>query len=288
LIRILGALLGGNLLLSALLISGAAALLACLLLYKEARQFCDAPAASRSVIYWLAFPAAFFLIGAYSESLFVLFLLLGWHFARRAQWPPALLCSVLAVMTRFQGIGIFLPLLYLWWRSPKPRSRWGAALPLLPLVPLLWSLYLGFGLHLDFPWQAQMGALSQRVSWPWTGIAGNLQVLLGMREYAAGRLTVALDWIVTLGTLALLVLGIRRLPLEYTLLGAVLILPVLVKVDPSGLLVSMSRLVLVLWPNFLVLGILGAKRIIHWTYLIPAFALQALGSAMFFLWFWIA
>jgi hypothetical protein len=65
-------------------------------------------------------------------------------------------------------------------------------------------------------------------------------------------------------------------------------LPALTKVDTGGLLFSMSRLVLVLWPNFILLGILGGKKAVHWIYIITAMALQAISSAFFFLWYWVA
>jgi hypothetical protein len=288
LIRILGDLLGGNLMLSALIISSAALGISCVLLYTEARQYFDAPAATRSVIYFLAFPTAFFLIGAYSESLFVMWILLAWRFARQHRWLWALGAAILSTMTRFQGLGIFIPLLYIWWRSPKPRSRWGPALALVPLIPLIWSVYLGYYLHFDLPWQAHSQYLSQRWSWPWAGMIGNLQVLLGSQPYTAGRGALWLDLILTLAAMALLVVGIRYLPLEYTLLNAALLLPPLLKVNPEGLLVSMSRLVLVLWPNFLILGILGKKKFFHWLYIVTAFVLQAISSAFFFQWIWVA
>jgi hypothetical protein len=288
LIRLLGGLLGGNLLLSAVMISSVALGISCVLLYQEARLHFDIPVAARSVIYFLAFPTAFFLLGAYSESLFVMWVLLAWTLARRQLWPWALGAAILSVMTRYHGIGIFVPLAYLWWRSPKPRSRWGPALVLVPLIPLAWSFYLGYALHLDLPWLAQAQYLSQRVSWPWTGIIGNLQILLGARPYDTGRGAIGLDLVLTLAAIALLVKGIRDLPPEYTLFNVALILPALLKVNPDGLLVSMSRLVLVLWPNFILLGILGRNRIVHWLYLGAAIVLQAISSALFFLWFWVA
>jgi Gpi18-like mannosyltransferase len=288
LIRILGVLLGGNLMLSALVISSTALGISCVLLYKEARLIFDSKVATRSVIYFLAFPTAFILIGAYSESLFVMLVLLAWRFARQNHWEWALGAAILSVMTRYQGIGVFIPLLYMWWRSPKPRSRWGPALVFAPLIPLIWSIYLGYYLHLDLPWQAQTKYLFQRWSWPWTGVFGNLQVLLGYQTYTTGRGTLLLDLALTLAAIVLLAIGIRYLPLEYTLLNVVFILPPLMKVNPDGLLVSMSRLVLVLWPNFLMLGILGKNKFVHWLYVCTAIVLQAISSALFFLWFWVA
>jgi Gpi18-like mannosyltransferase len=287
LIRILGGLLGGNLMLSALVISSTALGISCVLLYKEARLHFDTPTATRSIIYFLAFPSAFFLIGAYSESLFVLLVLLAWYFARQNQWLWALGAAILSGMTRFQGIGVFIPLLYMWLRSPKPRSRWGPALIIAPLIPLIWAIYLHFDLHLDLPWQAHTEYLFQRWSWPWTGVINNLQVLLGYQSYNTGRGTLLLDLGLTLGAIALLAIGIKYLPLEYTLLNAVLIVPALMKVNTEGLLVSMSRLVLVLWPNYLMLGILGKNKFVHWSYTGTAIVLQAVSSALYFLWFWV-
>jgi hypothetical protein len=152
----------------------------------------------------------------------------------------------------------------------------------------LWSLYLGWGLRLDFPWQAHAQYLSQRLSWPWTGIIGNAQVLLGIQTYSTGQGAIFLDLVLTLAAIALLIKGVKALPVEYTLFNLVLILPALMKVNPDGLLVSMSRLVLVLWPNYLLLGILGRKPILHWFTVVTGMVLQAVSSALFFLWYWVA
>lgn len=288
LIKILGHLFGGNLLLSALVISNVALALVCILLFYETRHIFDINSATRSVIYFLAFPTAFYMAGAYSESLFLLFVLLSWRFARKNQWPWAFITAILSILTRFQGVGLFIPLIYIWWKTPKPRDRWGLSLLILPIIPLIWALYLHTQLNIEFPWQALGQNWQQRSVWPWTGIFGNLRAIFNFNGYDVSLLSVVLDLIMTAISIGIIILGSKHLPLEYTLLNVVLMLPALMKVSSDGLLVSISRYVLSLWPNFMILGRLGKKPLFHWGYVGTSFLLQLLSSATFFLWFWVA
>ncbi len=174
LIKSVGFLLGGEYLIASLLISNAALILGLWLLFKEAQREFDQGTAGRAVIYLLAFPTAFYLATAYSESLFLLLSLSCWTCARRDQWAGVSIFAILAVLTRFQGAGLAIPLLYLWWRSPKPRSRWGIILAASPFVSLLWAAFLHFVLKLEYPWQALAQNWNQRLAFPWSGIIGNI------------------------------------------------------------------------------------------------------------------
>jgi len=288
LIKLLGEVFGRNFIFAALVISNTSLLISCLLLFEEASIFFDSNTATRSVIYFLAFPTAFFLSGAYSESLFIMFVLLSWKFTRKNQWQWAWITVILSTMTRFQGIGVLLPFLYLWWRSPKPRSYWGLALPTALMVPIIWGGYLHYQLHLEFPWEALGDRWSQQASWPWIGILGNVQAILGVRAYETSLITVVLDLGITLTGIGLLIVMSKRLPVEYTLLSLALILPPLMKISSNGLLVSMSRYVISIWPIFFILAELGRKKLTHRLYIYSALSLQILISALFFLWYWIA
>jgi hypothetical protein len=64
----------------------------------------------QAFLYLMSFPAAFFLIAGYSESLFLTLSLATWLLIRRGRWSFAALTSALAVLTRLQGLALAVPL----------------------------------------------------------------------------------------------------------------------------------------------------------------------------------
>lgn len=83
-----------------------------MLLYKLVRLDYSENVAWRSVWTYLLFPAAFFLVSIYTESIFILLLLSAFYFARRRQWVLACLCGMMVTATRIVGIAIFPALIY--------------------------------------------------------------------------------------------------------------------------------------------------------------------------------
>jgi Mannosyltransferase (PIG-V) len=116
----------------AFVISNVAALGAALVLYKLARLDCDDEHASRAVFYFLIFPSAFFLTGAYSESLFICLAASSLLAARRRWWAAAIVAGMLAMLTRATGLCLFAALL-VEWRAARPwrdlRWLWLLAIP---------------------------------------------------------------------------------------------------------------------------------------------------------------
>lgn len=66
----------------------------------------------RAIFYLLIFPTAFFFISVYTESLFLLLLVLSFYFARRRKWLGAIICGLFLILTRFVGIFIIPALIY--------------------------------------------------------------------------------------------------------------------------------------------------------------------------------
>ncbi|MBN1811551.1 MAG: hypothetical protein JXA14_06930 [Anaerolineae bacterium] len=278
----------GQYMLAALLISNLAALLSCFLLYQESLRLFGKATAQRTIAYFLGFPTAFFLVGAYTESVFILLVLLCWRAAIGEKWGWAGLWGSLAVVTRFHGLALFVPLAYLWWRS-KPRGIWGLALLAIPFAFLAWLLYVRFGLNGGFPWEVQGRFWDERVGWPWEGLANNALALLGLHSYGdLPPFPVLLDLFLG-GMFVVLTLGsLRGLPKEHALLMAGLLFICLIRVNNVGLLRSMSRYVLPLFPGFVLLARVGRRSWFHWPWVCVSFAFQALASALFFRWYWVA
>ncbi|MBU1660041.1 MAG: hypothetical protein KKD28_01040, partial [Chloroflexi bacterium] len=288
-IRVVGLVLGRRFLFAALLISNSAAFLSCILLYQETKNMFDAPTAARTILYLLAFPTAFFLVSAYSESLFIFFTLLAWRLAGKYRWGRSVVFASLAVLTRSQGIGLILPLVYMWWKSSPSRPSWGILFASMPLTFLGWALYARHVIGVEYPWQVLDQNWGLRLGWPWEGIINNGRLLFsGSFDGMVDPVSTFLDWVFAILFIVLIIRASKILSIEYALLMCVLILPALIKVSDGGMFVSISRYVLPLFPGFMILGHTGQNPYFHWGWVVVSFALQAMASAAFVLWVWVA
>jgi len=142
-------LLGLHPLLALLAVSSAAALALLWVFARLTTLDLEAKDAQFALLMFVLFPTAFSLFAPYAESLFLLWAVLTFYWARRCRWGRAGLAGGLAALTRQQGLFLWLPLAWEVWASGKDRSlrgllrRWRAWLATL-LVPLgygAWVLY---------------------------------------------------------------------------------------------------------------------------------------------------
>jgi len=110
LVRYVGDLCGGHLLLAAYLVSNLALLAALILLYRLTELEYDQASGRRAVLYLAIYPTAVFLFGLYSESLFLFFAVAAFYLARRGHWWWAGLVGIGATLTRSIGLVVALAL----------------------------------------------------------------------------------------------------------------------------------------------------------------------------------
>ena len=110
LVRLVGYLCFGHLLLAAYLVSNVALLTAMVILYRLTEREYDVVTARRAVLYLAIFPAAVFLFGLYSEALFLLFAVGAIALARQGRWGWAGLAGIGATLTRSVGVIVALAL----------------------------------------------------------------------------------------------------------------------------------------------------------------------------------
>jgi Mannosyltransferase (PIG-V) len=110
LIRLVGYLCFGHLLLAALLVSNVALLAALVILYRLTEREYDQAMARRTVLYLCVFPTAFFLFDSYSEALFLLAAVGALALARSGRWGWAGLTGIVATLTRSAGVAVVLAL----------------------------------------------------------------------------------------------------------------------------------------------------------------------------------
>ena len=229
LLRAVGALTAGDLTLGGLVVCGAAYVAAMAGLYRLVRRDFAAPVARRARLYLSVFPAAFFLFAPFSEALFLALAVWALDAARRGRWGWAGLAALLAGFTRAQGALLAVPLAWEAWRhwrqggrqAPGGRGASGLLLGLAPLAALcdlpLFALY-GARATGSTPVQAE-GLWRSSLRAPWTVVAlawHDLRARGASAEAAIEALYLALLLLFGL----LLVLGLRRLPLAYSLYTA--------------------------------------------------------------------
>lgn len=235
------------------------------------KRLCDT-VARHTLLYLCVFPTAFFFFAGYNESLYLLLAAGTFLALENERWWLAGLLGLLAALTRSIGILLLVPYVYeLWTRRERvfiqPLTIIKSVLPslLLPLGTGLYALYCWqtFGNPLAFATvQSHWGRYTQL---PWVGILRSLQLLFGQNAQpfgSANEANMLLNLSITLGCIALTILGWRKLPTSYSLwTGACLLFilssPAIIKPDA---LLSNQRFALELFPIFITLAILTEKH----------------------------
>lgn len=267
----------GNAALAGVAISIVCFLASLVLLYHFTEQeFEDSPAAARTVFYAAAYPTALFFTLAYTEGLYLLLSLGAAYAARRHQWTLAVLCAALVSATRVIGVLVGVIIFFEWLashqlrlagflRSAGWRGLWKAVkvdyrtLLLFALIPsglLLFMLYLwaNFGSPFTF--------IHAQVGWDFTNV-GPVALLAekagNVLEKRQIRLISIMDVSAFFGVVALSVWVWRRLGPGYALYVLLAVM-----IPMSSRLTSLMRYTTILFPVFMILGLWGHKRWVHW------------------------
>ncbi len=239
---------------SGLLISNVALLPALFFYIKLIQLDLSEKIALRSVIFLLAFPTAFYFGSIYTESLFLLWLILTFYFLRKNNYLLSGVFILLASSTKFVGLILIVPMLIeviLSFKNDrfnlKSSEFTKAVIGLLiaPLGLLFYMLYLrlNFENPLYFltsqPFFGASRSGSEIILLPQV-IFRYFKIFLSVPINSLAFLNSATEFLFTIGILAVLLLGFKKIRLSYfifTLL--VLLIPTL-----SGTLSSMPRYVL--------------------------------------------
>lgn len=119
LIRWSGNLIGGglpNYLIGAILVSNVCAIGVFYLAYKITAEEVGESFSYRTLIYLITYPAGFYFVAAYSESLFILLALTSVWQAKKGRFFLAGLLGILAALSRLTGALLFIPLFLAWWQ----------------------------------------------------------------------------------------------------------------------------------------------------------------------------
>jgi Mannosyltransferase (PIG-V) len=249
-------------------------------LYQLTRLDYNESVAGAAVLCLLLFPTSFFLSAAYSESMFLALTISSFYYARKQYWLTASLLAGLAALCRSQGITLTVALLaeYIWQHKCNPRLvRWNAlALSLVPagLGALLLYFRLAFGSWTlvndsQRPW-------GRRFLAPWHTFAW----VLGHHSRHDW-----LDFSFFLLLALMAAVACRRLRASY----AVYLVTAVVFFSCWGMLGSMPRFVLVVFPMFIVLSLAAERsQAFRVSYLTISCMLAGIFFFMHSQWNWVA
>jgi hypothetical protein len=233
------------------------------------------------------FPTTFFFNAAYTESLF-LALSAASLWAARVRKNLLLACALAAFASATRSVGVFLvvPLFYEWLKEGAGKSSYGwwrgtACLTLASSGLLLYAGYLWsrFGNPFLF-YSMQESYWNRKLTDPLTTLrqlAGHLGTTHNVYD------------LIFLGlALALLLVGLRVLPLGLYAYAFLLVLPSAFYGTPQGPLIGLPRYMLVAFPMFIVLGSLLKSRPILDGWLVVSVASSLTLCALFVSWRFVA
>ena len=278
------AFLGGDYLVAALIVAGAALIAAAVLLRRLVELDYPADVAQRGVWFFLIFPTAYFLHVGYTESLF-LGLALGCLLAARTErWWLAGALGALSTMTRATGLVLIPTLVVELIHQFVATKRWQWRWLWIAVVPA------GYGVYLFINWHFAGGVFAflhtrkqffyTSPSWPWTGIShaiGDLHRAPGQAEMVGAQEL----YFITLGLVCAIVSWIKLRPLyamwiTMNWLGA----------TSLTFVQSAPRYSLTMFPIFILFALLAANR--FWNAVITVWSLLflALFTAVFVRGWW--
>lgn len=291
--------LRGQYLLAGFLISFGSFLAALFVLYELVKLDWQDNIAKRTILNLIIFPTSFFFAGVYTESLFLLLVLLAFYWARKKKWLFSSLAAGLASATRLVGIFLVPALLWqAWHERPKGKRLKASFLFLVLWIVLISSsgllLYMNFldrqnadplmFIHLQPRFGAQRSAgriiLLYQVFWRY------LKMIITCQKNTVLYFTVWLEVLSAVLFLAVLIWAwFKKLNRGYLIFAtAAFLVPTL-----SGSFSSLPRYVLTLFPAFLAFSLLQEKyRILSWFYLILSGSLFFICQFLFSQGYWIS
>ena len=254
--------------LAAFIISNIAFLIAIYFLYLLLKTEFDGKKAYRTIFFILLFPTTFFFTAMYTESLFLMLIVLCYYFASKKNWLMAGVIGFFASLTRLQGVVLFVPILYMYltdkevivekFRINKKKFKnidWKLGYVLLIPLGLICFIiydYFMFGKALKF---MEIPLFNRHLDWPFTGVIFEIrQLFLGVPLYLQGYIIFTLIIVGLFGLLT--VLSFKYLDPKYSLFVAInYIIPLC-----SNRLEAESRYYLILFPAFLALAIFEEEQ----------------------------
>ncbi|MBI4453201.1 hypothetical protein HY636_00995 [Candidatus Woesearchaeota archaeon] len=250
-----------------------------------AERFAAGIIAKRTVFLFLLFPTAFFFTAVYTESLFIMLVILSFYYARQQKWFLASIFGILCSLTRSLGMFIVIPLLIEYLQNKGSKGlmiKFDKSIiwPLIiPLGLLIYQLYLWFitGTFSTFFtaqkfWSRGVFEVSNYIPY-FTN-----PTLHGFRNSI-------IDVAATFFFIIMLYYIYKHLRLSYFVYSLLIILIPLL----SGNLMSMTRMIIVSFPLYIILALLTREKpVLFYVLASLFFIIQLITSSLFVANYWIA
>jgi len=281
-----------------LLISNLATLGLFTVLYRLVREETDEGQASRAVLYLAVFPTAFFLSAAYNEALFLFLAVFTFYFIRRGNWWLAGVCGLLASLTRSAGIFLLIPFCYEYLRQHEfnvRKIRFGiVGGALIPTGLGLFALYCYYKFHDLLAFSHAQVIWGRRLTTPWQGFSDAFTIISKHKVLTFDAMHNVIDVSAGLFMLVILILcfvgpwKFGRDRIVYGLYGVTFYL-FLILFPSAGEFPfqSLSRLVIELFPAFVVLAAMGKRPTFNLYYLTISVSILAFMLLQFLMGRWI-
>jgi Gpi18-like mannosyltransferase len=273
--------------------------LALVIFYHLLSKDFDSTVARNSLFYLTFSPYAIFFFLGYTESLSLFLYLAAFLCLQNSRYWLAGLCGFLAALTHSQGVLLVIPfaivILQRFWLRDREQINWRqklcACLPLLliPLGVVVFMLYLWITKGSPLLFSIQEAQFWHRhLTFPLWSMVLNIQAIFHAPNTYFQFINV-LDLPCVCVPLVILVLGWKRLPLEYALFA---LATILLNISyPQGVLEPLSavpRYMLLVFPVFVILGTWGKNPRLDRVITVCLFTLFVLNILLFVKHSWIA
>lgn len=251
--------LAGHVLIAELVVSSVAFLFAMWLLYELTRLDSDHRTATLAVVLTAFFPVGFFLLAPYTESLYLALTLAAFYLARKGRFWAAGLAGLGAALTHEPGAFLVFPLAVQYIRSRRAAGQEQDITLLSTLLPVLGPII--FMAFQRFIVGEHRSLMALQANWgyqilpPWQVLANSWAHIVHTGDF------IEVVNLVSLAGFTILAIGVtRRYPLNYALYVWPYMALLFTRQMYLSPLMSVSRLLLVLFPCFIVLALWLARR----------------------------
>jgi Gpi18-like mannosyltransferase len=203
----------------------------------------------------IIFPSSYFCSRPGPEALFFLLVVVSLFYAKKQQWILAGVFSSLGVLTRFQGILLIFPLLWLYYQQYKKsqiHNFKAFSLLLMPLSIGIFMLYLYFLTGNFFANFSIQKAWDSSASYPFLTIINYLFNPVVVSYYGWDLSILSFAFILLLISLIIIMLRYRKIPLEYVIYTMISTYIIISRNNIQGSL----RFMIPIFPLYLVLALL--------------------------------
>lgn len=243
--------------LAAFLISNVASFLAVAYLFLLFKTEHNETITKKAILYILLFPTAYFMTMMYTESLFLLFSVACFYYAKKDKWLLVGILGFLASLTRLQGAILFFPMIYIYFKKYGFRFKniKFLCIFIIPLGVLAFMFYhyaITGDAFIQFYTQGKFG---RHFALPWEGLGAAISTIPAATNIFITFYNI-FNIFMVISFLALIIIFRKKMNNEYTIYAVINMMPALF----SSTLAAVSRFNLMLFPVFLLLAKLGHEN----------------------------